>query len=93
MKTLSIEKTLIEKKNINKQFFFEKGFIGFEDNKNFTFIDRDVHPFYWLETKDGGELTSFCIINPLHFDYSYKLNIYHQDLEDISIYSSLDTKE
>ena len=73
-------------------FKIPSGLLGFPEDKDYILHRSDnVHPFIWLQSLDTQKL-SFLLIDPLITHPDYRLNLKKEDVGDLNIDDSDQTK-
>lgn len=69
----------------SKLITFEKGILGFPQDKRFIFIDaNETSPLKWLQSADSGDL-AFVVIDPVIFKPDYQPKVFKNDLADLEV--------
>ena len=69
--------------------YFPNGIIGFEQLKDYAFLDAAQQPFYWLQSLDDAEI-AFILIDPHIFRPNYSPDVAEEDIEELSLESAED---
>jgi flagellar assembly factor FliW len=61
---------------------FPRGLFGFEELREFAFLDSTQQPFYWLQSLERVEV-AFVLIDPLFFRPDYAPDVDPAEIEEI----------
>ncbi|MDR0785083.1 MAG: flagellar assembly protein FliW [Treponema sp.] len=73
----------------NQKIVFPEGLYGFENMKDFAFIDAEQKPFFYLQSVTDKDV-AFILIDPFLFCPDYEVDVDNEDLAAIGIHDPQD---